>query len=126
MRRKVAKKKIAKKKAAPRRPRPKRARAATTKKKPVAARAKPRAKPIDREALAAAEAEVRRLRSTRRRLEQRLTAAVQEIGTLRTFELRAQMLENELAKRDLELSRLRAENADRLGGASIVSAPASH
>src|SRR5207244_10372638 len=116
---------IAKKKAAPRRRRAKRARAATTtKKKPLAARAKRRPKPLDREALAAAEAEVRRLRSTRRRLEQRLTAAVQEIGTLRTFELRAQMLENELAKRDGELSRLRAEMSDRLGGASIVSAPA--
>ena len=117
MRAKVAKK-IAKKKAAPARRRAKR--------KTPPKRSAPRRPPIDREALATAEAEIRRLRSTRRRLEQRLTAAVQEIGTLRTFELRAQMLENELAKRDLELSRLRAENADRLGGASIVSAPASH
>jgi len=92
-------------------------------KKRVAAPAKARSA-IDREALAAAEGEVRRLRAARRRLEQRLTAAVQEIGTLRTFELRAQMLENELAKRDAELSRLRTEISDRLGGASIVSTPA--
>ena len=62
---------------------------------------------------------MRRLRSARRRLEQRLTAAVQEIGMLRTFEMRAQMLENELAKRDVELSRLRAEMSERPGGAQF-------
>jgi|SRR5882724_11247245 len=111
--------KAAKRKAAPKRK-------LAAKKRPTAKRkrAAARAQPIDREALAAAETEVRRLRATRRRLEQRLVAAVQEIGTLRTFELRAQMLENELAKREGELSRLRAEMSDRLGGASIVSAPA--
>ena len=123
MRAKVAKK-IAKKKAAPARRRAKPPRGAKRKTPPK--RIAPRRPPIDREALATAEAEIRRLRSTRRRLEQRLTAAVQEIGTLRTFELRAQMLENELAKRDIELSRLRAESGDRLGGASIVSTPASN
>ena len=123
MRAKVAKK-IAKKKAAPARRRAKPPRGAKRKAPPK--RSAPRRPPIDREALATAEAEIRRLRSTRRRLEQRLTAAVQEIGTLRTFELRAQMLENELAKRDIELSRLRAESGDRLGGASIVSTPASN
>jgi hypothetical protein len=123
MRAKVAKK-IAKKKAAPARRRAKPLRGA--KRKTPQKRSAPRRPPIDRGALATAEAEIRRLRSTRRRLEQRLTAAVQEIGTLRTFELRAQMLENELAKRDIELSRLRAESGDRLGGASIVSTPASN
>jgi hypothetical protein len=47
--------------------------------------------------IAELEREVRRLRSARGRLERRLTAAVQEIGMLRQFEVRAQMLENELA-----------------------------
>ena len=83
-----------------------------------------RAPRIDREALAEREREVRRLRAARRKLEERLTAAVQEIGTLRHYEIRAQMLENELASRDAELARLRAQASDRLGGASIVSAPA--
>jgi hypothetical protein len=139
MRAKVVKKKIAR---AKRRTKP------STKARPAPRRTKPKAKPrivakkkisrptraaeaallarvaADREMIATLESEVRRLRSARRRLEQRLTAAVQEIGSLRQWELRAQMFENEVAKRDREISRLHAELADRLGGASIVSAPA--
>ena len=50
-------------------------------------RAKPTV-PTDRKAIAALEREIRRLRLARGRLERRLTAAVQEIGMLRQFELR--------------------------------------
>jgi hypothetical protein len=68
------------------------------------------------------EREIRRLRSARSKLERRLTAAVQEIGTLRQFELRATMLEGELQK-------LRRETEERIrtlesnpGGASAAPA----
>ena len=117
---KIAPRKVAPKSAAPKKTAPKSAapKKIAPKKKRVARRP-----PVDHDALAALEAEVRSLRSARRRLEQRLTEAVQEIGTLRQFELRAQMFENELAKRDHEVARLREELAERLGGASIVSAP---
>ena len=63
------------------------------------------------------------MRMARGKLEQRLTAAVQEIGTLRHFELRVKILERELEARDEELSRLRSQGDERLGGASIVAAP---
>ena len=114
--RNTARKKPAPKKTAPKKVAPKKI--APRKKRPAARRP-----PVDRDALAALESEVRSLRSARRRLEQQLTEAVQEIGMLRQFELRAQMFENELAKRDHEVARLREELAERLGGASIVSAP---
>ena len=88
-----------------------------TKKPRVTKAARSKRQPsIDRARVAALESEVRRLRSARTRLEHRLTAVVQEIGMLRQWELRASMLESELA-------RLREEATDRLGGASIVSAP---
>jgi hypothetical protein len=108
------------------RPKPRATKRARTTKKALTTRKAltKRRPPIDREAVAALESDVRRLRVARRRLEQRLTAAVQEIGMLRQFELRAQMLESQVAGRDAELARLRAENAERLGGASIVSTPA--
>jgi len=113
--------------------------------KPRVARKKPaRAKPATRvprqttrvprqttravgaEVVASLERDVRRLRSARRQLERRLTAAVQEIGTIRQFEIRAQVLESELAKRDAEIDRLRTEREEQLGGtASIVSTPVS-
>lgn len=92
--------------------------------------ASPRQPRLDREALADFEKQVRRLRAARRTLERQLTTAVQEIGTLRQFELRATMLEAELEKRTAELARLRSESEERvrdlelrLGGASIVSTP---
>lgn len=85
---------------------------------------------LDRQAFEALQKQVRRLRSARSRLERRLTAAVQEIGMLRQFELRVQMLEADLARRDQEIARLRREGEERAregesrpGGASIVSAP---
>jgi hypothetical protein len=130
MRSRTLKRKIA----TPAKARPKnvRATARTAKMKPRAAkqsaatqRAAPkRARTIDHEAFAALERAVRRLRAARRRLEERLTAAVQEIGTLRHYETRAQILENEVAARDAEIARLREQTKDHLGGASIVSAPA--
>ncbi|HSD09481.1 MAG TPA: hypothetical protein VLF14_00725 [Candidatus Binatia bacterium] len=64
---------------------------------------------------------MRRLRQVRGKLERRLTAAVQEIGTLRTFELRVEILERQLRARDEEISRLRQERDQRLGGPSIAS-----
>jgi len=63
------------------------------------------------------------LRMARGKLEHRLTAAVQEIGTLRHFELRVQALERQLQARDAEISRLRQEGEERLSGASIVATP---
>jgi lipopolysaccharide biosynthesis protein len=73
---------------------------------------------------------VQRLRRAQSRLERRLTAAVQEIGMLRQFEMRAQALESELARRAAEIAELRREREERsrkagnpLGGASIVSTP---
>ena len=78
--------------------------------------------PLDRQAVEALEREVRRLRRARGKLERRLTAAVQEIGTLRHSERRVQILERQLQARDEEISRLRHESDERLGGASIVSA----
>ena len=78
----------------------------------------------------ALEREVQRLRRAQGRLERRLTAAVQEIGTLRQFEMRAQALESELARRAAEIAELRREREERsrkagnlLGGASISSTP---
>ena len=64
--------------------------------------------PVDAaEAIRALQRKVRRLGSARRILEKRLTAAVQEIGALRQFELRALMLEDELRKRDSEIESIR-------------------
>jgi hypothetical protein len=96
-------------------PRPKR-----SAKKPRRAR---KAAPLGRQAVEALERKVRRLRLVRGKLERRLTEAVQEIGTLRQFELRVQILERQLRARDEEISRLRHESDERSGGASIVSAP---
>lgn len=59
----------------------------------------------------ALERKVRRLGAARRTLEQRLTAAVQEIGTLRHFELRVSQLEEEIRRRDAELAALRSNGA---------------
>lgn len=69
---------------------------------------KPRARRgrADRQALDALENQVQRLRAARGRLERRLTAAVQEIGALRQFELRVRILEADLAGRDREIARL--------------------
>jgi len=76
------------------------------------------------------ERELRRLRAARAKLERRLTAAVQEIGTLRQWEIRATMLEGQLQKREQELVRLRQESEERirelqsrLGGAAAAPAP---
>src|SRR5205085_12391521 len=85
-------------------------------KRRVPSAARKRSRSQDRLAIAELEREIRSLRASRSHLERRLTAAVQEIGTLRQFELRAQALEAELAS-------LRSEREDRLGGAMIVSAP---
>jgi chromosome segregation ATPase len=106
------KKKSAKRSARPRRA-AKRARPKAAVKPKRAA--KPARAAAGRKTIAALEAEVRRLRMARGKLEHRLTAAVQEIGTLRQFEVRAQALERELAA-------MREELSQRLGGASIVSA----
>src|SRR6516225_8707051 len=51
----------------------------------------------DRKPGSALEREVHRLRQARGRLERRLTEAVQEIGTLRQFEIRVQALQAEIA-----------------------------
>jgi hypothetical protein len=67
--------------------------------------------PLPRRAVEALEKEARRLRLARGKLERRLTAAVQEIGTLRNFELRVQILEGQLRARDEEISRLRQEQS---------------
>jgi predicted RNase H-like nuclease (RuvC/YqgF family) len=87
-------------------------------------------KKASRDTVESLQKEVRRLRAARRKLERRLTSAVQEIGMLRQLEFRIQSLENDLDKRDQEIARLRLERADqlsqlelRLGGASIVSTP---
>jgi predicted nucleic acid-binding Zn-ribbon protein len=83
----------------------------------------------DRKAIAALEREIRRLRLARGRLERSLTAAVQEIGMLRQFEIRAQALEAELSRRDGLIAELRRERDERvreidgLGGTSIASTP---
>ncbi len=93
-------------------------------------KAAPRRARHDRQAWDALEREVRRLRAARARLERRLIAAVQEIGSLRQFEQRTQMLEAELARRDQEIAQRRREGEghggeveERLGGTSNVSAP---
>ena len=82
-----------------------------------------KAPPLDHRAVEALEKQVRSLRMARGKLEHRLTAAVQEIGTLRHFELRVQALERQLQARDAEISRLRQEGEERLSGASIVATP---
>ena len=86
-----------------------------------AAKARRKARPRpDREAL---EKTVKRLRAARAGLEHRLTAAVQEIGMLRQFELRTQVLEAELRKREADLLTARRELEARRAGATVVSAP---
>lgn len=113
------------------RPSPRRApkRAQAPRKAKRTRRAKPTV-PTDRKAIAALEREIRRLRLARGRLERRLTAAVQEIGMLRQFEIRTQGLEAELSRRDSLIADLRRERDERLreveagpGGTSIVSTP---
>jgi hypothetical protein len=99
-------------------------RKSTPRKKPAKKPSRPRkAAPLDRLAVEALERQVRSLRMARGKLERRLTAAVQEIGTLRHFELRVQILERQLQARDEEISHLRHQGDERLGGASIVGAP---
>ncbi|MGH7820955.1 MAG: hypothetical protein ACREQ9_14410 [Candidatus Binatia bacterium] len=61
-----------------------------------------------------AEAELRRLRSARRKLERQLTAAVQEIGLLRQYEVRSRFLEAEVARRDGQLAELRQQYEGRI------------
>jgi len=101
-----------------------RVRKSTPRKKPAKKPSRPRkAAPLDRLAVEALERQVRSLRMARGKLERRLTAAVQEIGTLRHFELRVQILERQLQARDEEISRLRHQGDERVGGASIVGAP---
>jgi hypothetical protein len=85
---------------------------------------------LDSKTALALEREVRRLRLARSRLERRLTATVQEIGMLRQFEIRARRLEAELARRDVEIERLRRERDERsreieirAAGASLPSTP---
>ncbi len=65
------------------------------------------------------ERELRRLRSARAKLERRLTAAVQEIGTLRQWEVRATMLEGQLQKSQARIRELES----RLGGDMAASPP---
>jgi hypothetical protein len=81
-------------------------------------RAAPR---VGHESVESLEQKVRRLRSARARLERRLTEAVQEIGTLRRFELRVRMLEGELRKRDEEFAAVRRELDSVLGGSSATA-----
>ena len=82
-------------------------------KKAVAAPAKkPGAVPAGKTA-APPSAEVRKLRSARRNLEKQLTAAVQEIGLLRQYELKTKILESELEKRTAEVEELRRRAAER-------------
>jgi hypothetical protein len=69
------------------------------------------------------EKELRRLRSARNSLERRLTAAVQEIGLLRQYELRAQMLEGELGELRVRSEERIRDLESRLHGASIVATP---
>jgi hypothetical protein len=78
-----------------------------------------KAPPLDRRAVEALERQVRSLRMARGKLEHRLTAAVQEIGTLRQFELRVRILERQLQARDEEISRLRHPGDEPLVGVSI-------
>ena len=92
-----------------------RARRATKRRKPAAPR-------IGREAVDLLERKVRRLRSARARLELRLTEAVQEIGTLRQFELRARTLEGALRKREEDLAAVRRELESLLDGRSTSAA----
>ena len=75
---------------------------------------KKRTKRSNRQTVDALERQVRRLGLARGKLERRLTAAVQEIGTLRQFEIRAQVLQAELARRDAEIEQLRREREERL------------
>ncbi len=67
--------------------------------------------------------ELRRLRSARNSLERRLTAAVQEIGLCRQYEVRARMLENELGELRARSEQRIRELESRLNGASIVATP---
>jgi len=89
--------------------------------------AKPRRRATARiggKAVESLERKVRRLGSARARLERRLTEAVQEIGTLRRFELRARTLEGELRKREEELAAVRRELQSMRGGSSATPAHA--
>jgi hypothetical protein len=95
------------------------------KRKPAAKRARPakpsaKARPAKKRALAVKnvakptvdfERELKRERATRRRLEKRLTALVQELGQIRIYETRCGMLEEELRRRDEELASLRHASA---------------
>ena len=63
--------------------------------------------------------EIRRLQTARRNLERQLTAAVQEIGILRQWEVRARLLESEIEKREAKVRELE----ERLGGADLVRQP---
>ena len=88
----IARKKIASKKAAPMKPAKRVAKQTTA----------PTKKPI-----ADLERELKRERAARRRLEKQLTALVQELGHVRHYEARSRVLEEELRRRDEELSTFR-------------------
>jgi predicted RNase H-like nuclease (RuvC/YqgF family) len=105
----------------PRRKRRATRKSARTKRPAKKARRVRKSAPLGRRAVEALEKEAHRLLRARSRLERRLTAAVQEIGTLRNFELRVQILERQVRDRDEEISRLRQELGERSGGAAIVS-----
>ena len=132
-RNKSSKRPQSKRSRAKRRLKPTPRRASTPTKRPKKGRRATTAKPevrSDRKPGSALEREVQRLRRAQSRLERRLTAAVQEIGMLRQFEMRAQALESELARRAAEIAELRREREERsrkagnpLGGASIASTP---
>ena len=90
------------------------------KKMPRPAKRRAKARPAKQPAIVAKQAakpavdferELRRERATRRRLEKRLTALVQELGQIRIYEVRCGMLEEELRRRDEELAALRHASA---------------
>jgi hypothetical protein len=110
----------------PGRPRPAKAAAKKrhdrTRARRVTKRRKPATPRIGREAVDLLERKIRRLRSARARLERRLTEAVQEIGTLRQFELRARTLEGHLRKREEDLAAVRRELESLIGARSTTAA----
>jgi hypothetical protein len=99
---------------------PRRATRAVTRKRRVPASKGATAPRRPQETLEALARRIRRLGAVRARLERRLTEAVQEIGMLRRFELRARELEGELEKREEELATARRELALLLPGAAAA------
>jgi hypothetical protein len=86
-----------------------------TRPKPPQQASKPRRRaPAAATASVDLEREIARLRSTRSRLERRLTAMVKEIGLLRQYEMRARFLEAEVQKRDQQIAELRHQYEQRI------------